>query len=185
MQSMRILLFTVLGILLGLALGVAAPIGLSLFFAWLDDFKPGAGAGTAFALLLPFTALAGACFGGSLCYLRGKYGSWSFNDPKASTNSLFEQFSIPSPLNDRVIQELAFPSSNADDFHDKREALLEVAEQQYEAFKLYPRHLVVVVLLCIFVPFLGLPLAIGYAGKRYLLRSQIESARTAWSHYES
>lgn len=176
---MRTLLFTILGIFLGLILGIAGPIGFSLFTAWLDDFKPGAGAPTAFAIMLPFTALAGACFGACFGYRRGKTGTWS-NQSRRESKSLLELVVEPLPLTNQTIEEFAGLSTDSDYMLEKRKALLDAAELMYES-QFDKGHILTLIMLCIFTPFIGLPMAIGFAAKRYYLRKRIATAKDVWS----
>lgn len=180
---MRILLFTILGLLLGLVLGIAGPIGVSLFFAWLEDFKPGAGAGTAFAIMLPFTALAGACFGSIVGYRRGKTGSWFASRPNGESKSLLQLILDPLPLTDETIHEFAHLSNDSKYILDKRHALLEAAEQRYRS-QVDAGNILTLIILSVLIPFIGLPLAIGLAAKRHYLRKRISTAKDAWSQQQ-
>jgi hypothetical protein len=184
---MRTVFLTILGLLLGLVVGIAGPIGFSMFTAWMEDFKPGAGAPTAFAIMLPFTALAGAIGGAFLGYTRGATGAWTPGSPSATRTSLLTKLIEPSPLSEVIVQELAFKSSRNQNLAAEQEKVLNAAIAQYDEFKCSSFQLIYVALLTVLVPFtsiLTIPLAVAYFGKRFYMRQKIRTAIELWSQQQ-
>jgi hypothetical protein len=182
---MATVLFTLLGAVLGAALGIVLPVSFSMYTAWLADFEPGAGAPTAFALMLPFTVLAGLILGASAGLRRATKGTWTSTNSSGMRTGFWNQLCQPSPLEKNLVQELA----NAPGLGDKQDRslhkrnLLRAAYQQYQGFAWSLGTKFQLIAICVLMPFLipfALVGAILYAAKRMHLRKRIEYAEEAW-----
>lgn len=179
---MRAIFFCLLGFTLGAILGSALPVLLAFYFAWAH--KEGYQAGTVFAIILPFTALAGAVIGVGLGYRRARFGQWFPLGHSDTKKSFWQQLLEPSPLGSAAVQELT--NTAASERHDtlqKRREILRVAYQQYQDFRWQPNTIAGMLLLCVLVPILipfATTAAIAYSIKRLYLRKRIEFAEAQW-----
>lgn len=120
---------------LGAVLGIAIPVATSYALAASDGFKPGGlgSAGTAFALMLPFTALGGTVAGIAIGAYRGRTGKWGLTLPKPNLLCVPDAFS--SLEKDHLILfEEQITSLPEDENSESKRHYLEVAVTDYRRY---------------------------------------------------